>query len=393
MRIKLEEAINIIENCIKKIDKTENVFINEINGRVCSENIYSKIDVPPFDRSPLDGYALKSSDTKDKGVTLKVVEEVCAGCVPKVEIKSGYATRIMTGAPIPKGADCIVAQEKTDYGMETVTINKKLKPFENYCYKGEDVKSGTLLVNKGEELNYIHSGILASAGINKINVYKNINVVLIASGDELQQVGELQEGKIYDSNSFLICGRLKDLGINNIAVKKVSDDVKNIAKVIDENVNSADLIITTGGVSVGKKDFMPYVMDYLGAEKKFHGLDLKPGSPALFSIYKNKPILSLSGNPFASIVTFELLGRIILSKLTHKNSILYVYTTAIMASSWNKKSETHRFIRAIKKDGKVYIPDNHSSGSIFSMKGCNCLIQIEKGNSGILEGEKVTILI
>ncbi len=392
MRINLNEAIEIINANVSKFNKKEVVSIKDINGTISAQDVYSKINIPPFDRSPLDGYALIADDTKSVPVTLNVVDNVFAGHNSTTELKTGEAIRIMTGAPIPKGANCVIRQEDTDYGVEKVTINKNLKPNSNICFKGEDIEENTLVVEEGEKLTYVHQGILASVGVFEIEIYKKPKVLLLISGDEVVENGILPAGKIYDSNSYTLSGRLKEIGIYDIEIQYVADDINKTIKTIEEKIDTVDFIISTGGVSVGKKDFMPEVMEKIGAVKKFHWLNLKPGSPAMFSILKGKPILSLSGNPFASLVTFELLAKPILYKLTNDDFYKSVYKTSIMGDEWKKKSDKQRYIRAVEKDGKVYFPKNHSSGSLFSMKGCNCLIVIEEGNEGISIGDEVTII-
>ncbi len=392
MRISLNEALCIIKNNVSKINSTEKISIKNANGRITAKQINSNINVPPFDRSPLDGYALIAEGIAKVPVQLEVIEEVYAGKYPKKVVQKGQATRIMTGAPIPKGANCVVRQEHTDYGIKKVTINNTVKHNQNICYAGEDIKFGEVVVDEGTKLNYIHRGVLASIGVFDIEVYKIPKILLLLSGDEVIENGALSYGKIYDSNSHIISGRFEELGIKDIDVIYSDDNKESIKKIISTEINNYDLIITTGGVSVGAKDFMPIVIDELKADKKFHGLDLKPGSPAMFSIYNGKPILSLSGNPFASLVTFELLAKPIINIFIYgeiNNSNRY---TSIMGDNWSKSSDVQRYVRAIEKNGKVYLPKNHSSGSLASMKDCNCLIVIEKGNTGILIGETVNII-
>ncbi len=392
MSINLEDAVKIIINNVNKIKNIENVNIRNIDSRVCAKDVYANINIPPFNRSPLDGYALKSEDTTGGETTLKVIDSVYAGKPSSITVTNGTAVKIMTGAKIPKGANCVIRQEHTNYGDKDVTFNLKLENYENICFEGEDIKRGSLVVSKGEKLNYIHKGILASVGVFDIEVYKKPKVLLLISGDEVVESGPLLDGKIYDTNSYILEGRLKELGIDNVKIIYVSDNSSKITNIIKSNIDDADLIISTGGVSVGEKDFMPKVIEELGASTKFHGLNLKPGSPAMFSIYKEKPILSLSGNPFASLVTFEILAKPILHALTSDDEYINIYGTSVMGNPWHKKSNKERYLRAIEKDGTVYLPNNHSSGSLFSMKGCNCLIVIEEGNMGIEKGETVTII-
>ncbi len=392
MKIDLNEAILIIEENVKKINKTNIIDIKNINNDISAVNVYSNINTPPFDRSPLDGYALHSDDTLDSEVYLSVVGEVFAGESSDIVLEKNSAVRIMTGAKIPSGANCVIRQEHTETLEDKIVIRKKLKPFENICFEGEDIKKGTEVIKKGEKLNFAEKGILASVGVFEIEVYKKPSVLLIITGDEVMEKGELLPGKIYDSNSYLLSGRLNELGIYDIKTLYVSDDEDKILHTLQTTAQSYDLVITTGGVSVGKKDFMPFVVEKLGAIKKFHGLDLKPGSPVMFSMYKSTPILSLSGNPFACIATFEILAKPILYKLTENDFFLNKIEKSVLGTKWSKSSDKQRFIRAVEKNGKVFLPENNSSGSIFTLKNCNCLIVIEKGNKGLDIGDEVKII-
>ncbi len=397
--ISLEKAVSILQDCVNAEEKTENISILEAEGRITSQCVSSSIDSPPFDKSPLDGYALISDDTKNASknspVNLKVIGKLCAGDYTDITLNRGETMRIMTGAMIPKGADCIIRQELTDYGEDTVNIYKSLQPFENYCFKGEDFKKGDILIKKDEKLSYVDIGVLASTGRTYVSVYTKPRVAVLVTGDELIYPGEpLLKGKIYNSNLYLIASRLKSLSINPIYIQQVGDDCRELEQKLIESASIADLVITTGGVSVGQKDIIHDVLTNIGADFKFWRINIKPGTPAMFSIFNNTPILSLSGNPFAAVTTFELLARPILAKLSHDTSLMTTETTALMENDFPKKSTNIRFIRARLKDNKVTIPENkHSSGILASMKHCNCLVEIEAGNNGLKKGDCVKVII
>lgn len=320
-RIELEEAVSIMEENIHEIYEIEEVPLKEADGRVLGEDIYAPVNNPPFDRSPLDGYALIAEDSrnadKDNPVKLKVIDEVFAGGYSEKVLNHGEAVRIMTGAKLPKGCDAIIKQEDTNEGMDIVEIYGQLKKYDNYCFEGEDVKKGTLLMKKGDLLSYIHIGILSGMGYDKVRVKRTVKAALLVTGDEVGVPGKpLDEGKIYDSNMHIFNARLNGLGIDVTVCEIIGDDYKVVGDKIKEVIDDVDIIITTGGVSVGKKDILHEALPYIGAETLYWKVNLKPGTPAMFSIYKNKPVLSLSGNPFASLATFELLGRPILAKMS-----------------------------------------------------------------------------
>lgn len=397
--IELEKAISLIEENINEILESQEVELINANGRVLMEDIYAPISNPPFNRSPLDGYALISEDTKgankNNPIKLKVIDEVFAGSYSNKILNSGEAIRIMTGAKIPQGADCVIRQEFTDEGMDKVEIYEELSKYDNYCFMGEDIEKDTLLIKKGEVLTYVHIGVLSSMGFNKVKVKRLPRVALFATGDEVWKPGEpLKEGKIYDSNLHLIYSRLFEFGITPKIYEIIGDSYETLAKRIEEVIDNVDIIITTGGVSVGKKDILHEVLPLINAERLFWKVKLKPGTPAMFSLYKNKPILSLSGNPFAATTTFELLGRPALAKLSGNSNINIKRVKAIMETSFNKSSKVRRFIRGSYENGKVKLLNNkHSSGMLWSMIGCNALIDIKAGSEKLSVNEEVNIIL
>ena len=397
--IELEFALKIIEESINQISNTEKINIEEARGRIIGEDIYAPINQPPFNRSPLDGYALKSEDTvgasKSNPIKLKVVDEVFAGESINTSVKRNEAIRIMTGAEIPEGADCVIRQESTNYDMHEVEIYSELKKYENYCFAGEDVEKGSKLISKGEKLTYIHIGLLSVMGITEVLVKRKPRVGIISTGDEIISAGKnLVRGKIYDSNKVTISMRLLDFGCEIVSSKIMEDEVHKVSEEINKLIDKVDVIITTGGVSVGKKDIMHEVIKEINADRLFWRVKMKPGTPAIYSIYKNKPILSLSGNPFAAIATFEIMGKSLICKLSGDLDLKQVRIKAFMEDDFLKESKGRRIIRGIYKNNKVYLPQGgHSSGMMSSMLGCNCLIDIKPGTKQLLKGDEVEIIL
>lgn len=397
--IELEYALKIISDSVDKIDGTDVIKIEESMGRIIAEDIYAPINQPPFNRSPLDGYALKSDDTKGAShanpIKLKVIDEVFAGGNINTILNKGQAIRIMTGAEIPEGSDCVIKQEMTDYGMNEVEIYSELKSYDNYCFIGEDIKKGSKLISEGEKLTYIHIGLLSSMGITEVRVRRKLRVGVISTGDELISAGQyLKNGKIYDSNRVTISMRLLEFGCEITTSKIVSDEAHKICEEIENTIDKVDIIITTGGVSVGKKDIMHEVIKQIGANRLFWKVKIKPGTPAMYSIYKEKPILSLSGNPFAALATFEIMGRELIYKLTGDLDLNQVRVKSVMEDDFLKESKIRRVVRGIYKNNKVYIPKGgHSSGMMLSMLGCNCLIDIKPETKKLLKGDEVDIIL
>ncbi|MCC3864270.1 molybdopterin molybdotransferase MoeA [Terrisporobacter petrolearius] len=397
--IELEFALQVIEESVNQINNTELIKIEECRERIIGEDIYAPINQPPFNRSPLDGYALRSEDTvgasKKNPIKLRVVDEIFAGENINTEIQKKEAIRIMTGAEIPEGADCVIRQENTNYSMEEVEIYDELKKYENYCFAGEDVKKGSKLISKGEKLTYIHIGLLATMGITEVLVKRKPRIGIISTGDEIISSGKpLFKGKIYDSNRITISMRLMDFGCEIVSSKIIEDEVCQVSKEINNLIDKVDVIITTGGVSVGKKDIMHEVIKKINAERLFWRVRMKPGTPAIYSIYKNKPILSLSGNPFAAIATFEIMGKELIYKLSGDEDLKQIRIKSIMKDNFLKESKGRRIVRGIYKNNKVCLPKGgHSPGMMASMLGCNCLIDIEPGTKQLLKGDEVDIIL
>lgn len=397
--IPLEDAIAIIQSHTPAL-ATQTLPLPECLGRTLARDILAPLDNPPFHRSPLDGYALRGEDstgaTKENPITLQVVDTVYAGDCATIPVTKGTCVRIMTGAMLPEGCNCVIRQEDTDQGHPTVALYRSHKPYENYCYQGEDFKSGTTLLKQGQPLDSAALGVLSSAGIaHHIPVYATPKIALVTTGDEVvsPEVSPLPRGKIYGSNGYLLWARLLELGVKEATVAHVADCAQSVADTLKELAKTHHAIITTGGVSVGAKDIFHQAIPLLGATSHFWRVLLKPGTPALFSTYEGTPILSLSGNPFAAAATFELMGRPLLTALTGDSTLTMTAKTAVLATAFGKSSGGRRFIRGTYLDGSVTLPEHHSSGQLSSLVGCNCLVDIPAGSTALSIGDSVEILM
>lgn len=381
--IELEEAVEILENNTGYQTKTEIKPILESYNAILAKDIYSPINVPSFPKSAMDGYALKSSDTlsanKNNPVELKIVNKVLAGDSHNIEIDKKQAVRIMTGGKIPKGCDCVVKQESTKCKDENVFIFESIPAFSNYCNVGEDIKMGQLVIKKYTNIRSSHIGILSSIGISDIEILSPMNVSIISTGNEILNPNqELQDSKIYDSCSYIIASKLKSAGINIISNQICKDEVDEIKTKIQNN--SSDLIITIGGVSVGEKDLIPIVFDELNVKVLFRKVNIKPGTPVSAGIYNNKIILSLSGNPFAAMVEFELLFWNIVSKFMRNEIYKPQIAKATIKNDILKVNNLKRFLRAYENDGEVFCNcDKQTSSVLYDMIDCNCFIEQPQG--------------
>ena len=400
--IALEEALEILNKNTKAL-KSEVVSIKDSLKRVLYGDVKSKINNPPFNKSVFDGYAFKSEDSKgtskENPIELKIVDEIFAGMWPEIEIKHGEAVRIMTGAPIPVGADCVLKQEETERHGDLVKIFKEMKSYENISFMGEDIKIGETLIKKGKRLDYADLGIMASSGISEVLVYKKPRVSIISTGDEVCDINStLKPGKIYDSNLYSLSARIEELGYNVLSMEHVGDNILKIGEAIEKAFEKSDIVFTTGGASVGEKDLMQKVSESIGFEKLFWKIKIKPGSAVVCSKKEEKILISLSGNPNAALTTFELLGKPVLKKLEgEEENINIKREKGVLMDSFNKKSPQRRFLRGNviydQKGAKVYITQIKSgNGILSSLLNANCLIEIEKGNEGLNRGEVVNII-
>lgn len=397
--LKLEEAIRILLEHCHPVTDIEMISLSEAAGRVLAQDVKAERDQPPFPRSPLDGYAVRSADianaSKESPAKLEVIDEVTAGHMSSCHVEAGMAVRIMTGAPIPVGADCVVKQEDTDYGADEVEIYRSVRAWGNYCFAGEDYKKGTMILREGVELGAVEIGVLSSLGLTEVPVYRRPKVAVLATGDEVVLPGvPLKPGQIYDSNLIMLSARMKQWDIDLVYSGQVTDEPEAAADIIRKYIHNADLIVTTGGVSVGKKDIMHDVFRMLPCQTLFWKVAIKPGMPTLCGLYEDKLLICLSGNPYGAIANLELLVRPVLAKISRYKGLALKHKEAVLENSYLKKSPARRYLRAHYKDGTVKIADgSNDSGILSSMCGCNCMIEIPAGTERLLAGDKVQVVL
>ena len=406
--ISVEQAMEQILQYTPVINETEEVELNKAGGRILAQDMVAEFNNPPFDRSPVDGYACKAEDlagaSPEHPVRLKVMEEIDAGQYSERVVEHGQAVRIMTGAAIPKGCDCCIYQERTDYGEDFVEIYTEQKQWDNYCFAGEDFKKGTTLLKKGTHIGYVEAAVMAGMGAAKAPVYRRPKVVLLTTGDEVVEPGNpLPAGKIYYSNMTMLSSRMRELGMEPFYMEAVKDDPQIMSERLKEAAKQADMIITTGGVSVGKKDIMHESLGRINAERIFWRVKMKPGMPTLFSVYESEPgrkvpVISLSGNPFGVAVGVELLIRPALEKMMQNPAIGLKEVAGVMTDDFVKGIKGRRFIRAYWERGEFHLPNGlHSNGVLSSMAGCNCLIDTktmeDKESKSLKTGDKVSAIL
>ena len=382
-----EKAKNIILEKTKIIN-TEYVDLDNAYGRVLAENLVSKTNVPSFRRSPLDGYCFIANDTdnatKENPVILDVIEEVPCGEVPTKDIKNGQATKILTGAKLPDSANCVAPFEIVEIEKNKIKIFKKFFDGQNVIFPGEDIKEGTLFAKSGDIIDIGIIGTMSSLNINKILVYKKINIGILSTGSELISNDEpAVDGKIYNSNRYVIQSALSKLNANTKFLGIVKDDLKLLSDSFDEASKNNDIIISTGGVSVGDYDLVKQALVNIGVDIMITGLAMKPGMACCIGVKNDKLFLCLSGNPMSALTALYVVCMPAIKKMTgisnYENQIFKVK----LANSFDKITKADRFLRSKIDiiDNELMATLNTGQGNIVikSMIDCNSFIKIKAG--------------
>ncbi|GMO48806.1 MAG: molybdopterin molybdotransferase MoeA [Termitinemataceae bacterium] len=405
MSIPLETAQEAIQEAITPISQTHILSLLDARSFVCAHDVYAPIDSPPFDRSPMDGFALCSRDTQKASLTnpaaFRIVGTIYAGEVFHRAIGSFEALRIMTGAAMPSGADCMVPKENVVEKADCLMLSEALQKHQNYIFRAEEYKSGQLLIKKETKLNASHLAVLASCGFGSIEVFKMPVIAFMSTGDELllpsitPVEGALVEGKIYNSNETMIAARIAELGLIPKVMPVAKDNAESAAAIIDANIEGIDIFITSGGVSVGDKDIMHEVFTILGAKTLFWRISCKPGGAALFGTYRGKLLACLSGPPFAAFANFELLVRPAIAILSHRSDLQLVRKKAYLETAFVNDSKGRRLLRAKYNPdlSSVTLCGNHSSSQLLSLMDCNCLVDIAGDGKPLTVGSQVDVVL
>lgn len=387
-------ARDLLIGAVRPVD-TEELPLADCAGRVLAQRVEAADNVPPFDRSPYDGYAFRAQDSagasKETPVTLHVIEEVPAGAVPTRPCTPGTAVKILTGAPIPQGADAVVAYERTEFTESAVTLFAPAKPGENIVYAGEDVRRGDLLAESGTVIDPGLAGTLASQGIARPRVYRKPRVGLLSTGNEVVEVGTaLPPGAIYNSNRYTLTAALEAMGCQPVPLGLAGDSVDAIHALLSQGLESCDAVISTGGVSAGDYDLTPDAMERAGAELLFRGVQLKPGMACAYGIKDGRLICGLSGNPASSLTNFYAVAAPALKKLTGVRDFLPREFTVTLAEGFGKKSKGVRLLRGRLdlSDGtaRMHLPRDQGNVVISSAIGCDLMAVVPAGSGPLAAG-------
>lgn len=395
--LSFEQALERIEQSIRPIRGKKNVTIREAAGHILAEDVTSPLDVPPFINSAMDGYAINAKDIPDSGeTTLKVIGKSFAGCPFEGEVKLGEAVRIMTGAVVPEGTDTIVMQEHAEVNGENIKIDSKHKARQNVRNPGDDFFKGDTIIKAGERLSPAKLGLLASVGVTEFKVFRKPVVAFFSTGDELKGVGQpLQPGDIYDSNRYILFGMLQKMDVECIDMGVIPDIKEDIELTLKEAANIADLVITSGGASVGEADFIKLILDEIG-EVGFWKIAMKPGKPLAFGHIDDVLFFGLPGNPVSAMATFYQFVQPSLRLLEGETISEPLRLQAKCINKLKKRPGRKDFQRGIMssdENGQLIVDTTGMQGShmLSSMAKANCFIVLDRDAGDIDAGEMVEV--
>lgn len=401
--VSVEEAKETIMENFKdyKFGKEE-IHILESLGRIIGENIYSKVDVPSFNRSTVDGYSIISSDSHGASDSipslLNIVGQVHMGKAAQRGISPGEAMYVPTGGMIPPGADGMIMIENTEkLDGETLLLNKPISRGENIILKGDDVKKGSLILEVGRKISPEIMGLLGAIGKEKISVYKKPRFYIISTGDEIIEIDkELNFGQVRDINSYALLGEIQALGGQVVGNKIVEDNFDTLKRQVEKALKISDIVLISGGSSVGTRDFTKKVMDSLQGKGVFiHGLSIKPGKPTIVGEGQGKLIFGLPGHPVSSIIVFKALVEEFVKEKMNRREIKS-QVKALMDTNFPSSSGklTYQMVKLRKEEGNYIASPNFGKSSMISLlKDSDGFIILEKHEEGIYKGQEREVFL
>jgi len=389
-----EEAKRVVDANIKPITRVEIINIDDSLGRVLAEDIVATVTAPPFDRAAMDGYAVKARDTFDSGQSnpkvLNLIDELHAGETPQKRVNTGECIQIATGAVMPGGADAVVMVEDTEVENGRVKVFKSAYPKANVGRKGEDIRKGALVLRHGFVLDPGKIGVLASQGINQVGVYQKPRVAVLPTGEEVVEVDRrLKPGQVYDINSYTISSVVR--GNGGIPLRRVGiigDTIDELKSTIGEALES-DLVVISGGSSVGKKDLLFDFLQEWG-EVLFHGVQIKPGMPILFGKIEDKPVFGMPGYPTSCLINAYLFALPAVRKMAHLPMKREEVVKARLSREISSSPGRRQFL-TVKIEGDEAIPVFKESGAITSVAEADGYIEIAENIDSLEKGELVLV--
>ena len=390
-----EQALEHLLTNVSPVTETLTLSITQAVGAVLAQDVVSPVNVPPHDNSAMDGYAFTQA-TAELNEPMKLVGKSFAGAPYKGSVGLGECIRIMTGAKMPDDCDTVQMQENVSANQASINLNKATKLAQHVRKAGEDVAIGTVVYPKGHTLSSVDIGMLSSIGVGEVEVFRPLKVALIATGDELKKPGQtLTEGDIYESNSSFLSAMLTKLNCDVIDFGIIEDDLGSIRDAFTSANNQADIVISSGGVSVGEADYTKEVLDELG-EIGFWKIAMKPGKPFAFGKLSDSIFFGLPGNPVSALVTFYQLGIPGIIKMQNAKPLVRRRFTAVANSDLKKspgRLDFQRGILAVNDAGEITVDSTGSQGSgiLSSIARANCFIVLEQDRGRVSQGERVTV--
>jgi len=392
----VEQARTFIQQFLNPIAEQEIVPLHAALQRTLACDVLSPIPVPPHDYSAMDGYALRVVELAQAGAQLKIIGKSYAGHVFEGTVAAGECVRIMTGALIPMGCDSVVMQEQVTVAGDGITLNKAVRAGQNIRRAGEDMQQGSIALSCGQTVRAAEMGVLASLGLSEVQVYRKLKVAIFSTGDELQQPGTpLAAGQIYDSNRFTLMGLLAGLGVEVFDMGNIRDDKTILKQAMLDAAQQADVIITSGGVSVGEADYIKQLLTEIG-EVVFWKIAMKPGRPLAYGKIGHSHFFGLPGNPVAVMVTFQQFVRDALLILMGQ-ALKPAFTLHAQCTSPIKKvpgrTEFQRGILSQTESGEwlVHTTGGQGSGILSSMSRANCFIVLDTDQGDVAAGSRVEV--
>jgi molybdopterin molybdotransferase len=395
--LSVADAKQRIHSMVQRVTDTEKRSVTEALDRILAEDIISEINVPPYNNSAMDGYAVNSADLQGSGkILLQVVGSSFAGNPYDGEVKQGQCIRIMTGAIIPEGTDTVIMQEAVQAHDDKIETGSNHHANENVRFSGEDIRKGDTILSKGKKLGAAELGILASLGIADVTVFRKIKVAFFSTGDELRNIGEpLGTGQIYDSNRYTLTGMLRRMDVDLLDLGIIPDQRNEILNTFKQAASQADAIITTGGVSVGEADYVKSVLEEIG-EVNFWRVAMKPGKPMATGTVKNAFFFGLPGNPVSAMATFYQFVRPALLKMsgnTDTSSLILKLPCVDAIKKQPGRLEYQRGIIAYDEHYNPYVTTTglQDSHILTSMSKANCFIILPAECGNLEEGSTVEV--
>ena len=388
--ISVTEAKQIIQNNIEPLTPAA-VALQDAAGLVLSEDVFASVDIPAFIQSSMDGYAFKFADFA-QGKTLEITGEVPAGVNKSFEDLTGKTVRIFTGAPVPEDADTVVMQEKVKVLNKSLLIeDEQIVKGNNVRPVGAEIKSGDLALKKETFLFAAALGFLAGIGVSQVRAFPKPAVTIIVTGRELQQIGNpLQPGQVYDSNSLMIKAALQQLHIFSIEILFADDDIEIVKKALKKALQTSDVVLLTGGVSVGDYDFVVQAAESCGVEKLFHKVKQRPGKPLFFGKKESKVIFGLPGNPSSVLTCFYEYVIPAIEQLTMRRNIIKTEQQTL-GKAYSKKTSLTHFLKGKKEDNIVFPLDAQESFRLSSFANADCLIVLPENKEEFKKGDLVEV--